>query len=145
MIRPVMLAAALGLGVTAVVAQSEAIAERQRLMKAQGQATGGGAKMLKGEEAFDLAKAKSIFETYLVTTSKFADLFPEDSKTGGKTRALPTIWQDRTGFNATLAKFDADAKAGLAATTNLDTFRAAFQRVTTNCQACHEKYRAPQN
>lgn len=145
MIRPVIAAAALVLGITAVPAQSDPIAERQRLMKAQGQATGGAAKMLKGEEPFDLAKAKSTFETYLVTTSKFADLFPENSKTGGKTRALPAIWQDRAGFTAAIAMFDADAKAGLAATTNLETFRPAFQRVTMNCQSCHEKYRGPEN
>lgn len=145
MIRPILLAAALGLGVTAVVAQGDPIAERQNLMKAQAQATGGGAKMLKGEEAFDLARARKIFETYLVTTSKFAGLFPDDSKTGGKTRALPSIWQDRAGFNAAIAKFDADAKAGLAATTSVDTFKAAFQKATTNCQSCHETYRAPQS
>ena len=72
MMRTCMATGALMLCVTAVWAQSDPIAERRTLMKAQGAATGVGVKMIKGEEPFDAAKAREVYETYLKTTSKFA-------------------------------------------------------------------------
>ncbi len=140
MIRTVVVAVAFALGISAVIAQSDPIAERQGLMKAQGAATRMAVAMAKGEDPFDLARAKKVFETYLVTTGRFADLFPEGSG-AGDTKAGPAIFSDREGFRTAIAGLDADAKAGLEATKDLDTFRAAFGKAAMNCQACHEKFR----
>ena len=38
-------------------------------------------------------------------------LFPDNSKTGGDTAALPAIWENKADFDAKLTKFVAEAKA----------------------------------
>ena len=140
MIRTALVLAGLGLGLTAVMAQSNAITERQQTMKAVGAATREGAAMAKGEAAFDAAKAQTIFKTYADAAKKMPGLFPDSSKTGGETTAAPKIWEDQAGFKAAFVKFEDDAGAG-ASVANLDGFRTAFGAATKNCGTCHEAYR----
>jgi cytochrome c556 len=139
-IRTVLAAAAVALGVTAVMAQQDPIAARKAIMKANGQQAGIGSKMAKGEEPFALDKAKKVFATYQDVAKAHA-LFPESSKTGGDTAALPTIWQNKADFEARLTKLANDAKTAEAATKDLDTFKAQFTEVQKNCGGCHETYR----
>ncbi|WP_199091738.1 cytochrome c [Bosea sp. ASV33] len=140
MIRTALVLAGLGLGLTAVMAQSNPIAERQQTMKAVGAATREGAAIAKGEVAFDAAKAQAVFKTYADAAKKMPSLFPDSSKTGGETTASPKIWEDQAGFKAAFAKFEADASAG-ATVASLDGFRTAFGAATKNCGTCHEAYR----
>ena len=63
-IRPAVLAVSvLALVVGAAVAQEDPIKARQELMKSNGQQAALGAKMIKGEVPFDLAKAKASLPT----------------------------------------------------------------------------------
>lgn len=140
MIRTALVLAGLGLGLTAVMAQSNPIAERKDAMKAVGAATRDGAAMAKGEAAFDAAKAQAIFKTYADAAKKMPTLFPDSSKTGGETTAAPKIWEDQAGFKAAFVKFETDAAAG-ASVANLDAFRTAFGAATKNCGTCHEVFR----
>lgn len=140
MIRTALVLAGLGLGLTAVMAQSNPIAERQQTMKAVGAATREGAAMAKGDAAFDTAKAQAVFKTYADAAKKMPTLFPDNSKTGGDSTAAPKIWEDQAGFKAAFAKFGADAGAG-ATVTDLAGFRSAFGAAAKNCGACHEVYR----
>lgn len=140
MIRTALVLAGLGLGLTAVMAQSNPIAERKDAMKAVGAATRDGAAIAKGEVAFDAAKAQAIFKTYADAAKKVPTLFPDSSKTGGETTAAAKIWEDQAGFKAAFVKFEADAAAG-ATVANLDGFRTAFGAATKNCGTCHEVYR----
>ena len=110
-------------------------------MKATGQQTAIGAKMVKGEEPFDLAKAKTIFATYQDSAAKMPGLFPDTAKSGGESTAAPKIWEDMADFKARFAKFSADAKAAEASVKDLDSFKAAFGNVTKNCGGCHQTYR----
>ena len=142
MIRVLIAVAALAVGATTVIAQQDAIAARKALMKATGGQTAVAAKMVKGEEPFDLAKAKAVFATYEDAAAKGPALFPPTAKEGGDTAALPKIWESKADFEAKFAKFGADAKAASAKTTNLDSFKAAFSDVTKNCGGCHNDYRA---
>ena len=139
-IRTVLAAAAVALGVTAVMAQQAPIAARKAIMKANGQQAGIGSKMAKGEEPFALDKAKKVFATYQDVAKAHA-LFPESSKTGGDTAALPAIWQNKADFEARLTKLANEAKTAEAATKDLDTFKAQFTEVQKNCGGCHETYR----
>ena len=141
MIRVLVAVAALAMGVSTVVAQQDAISARKALMKATGGQTGAGAKMVKGEEPFDLAKAKAIFATYQDTATKSPALFTPTSK-DGDTAALPKIWENKADFDAKFAKFGADAKAAEAKVTDLDSFKTAFGDVTKNCGGCHTDCRA---
>jgi cytochrome c556 len=140
MIRAFVVAWALVLGITAVAAQ-DPISDRKALMKATGKQAGAGAAMIRGEAPFDLDKAKAIFATFQDTATKAPGLFPDNSKSGGETAALPAIWQNKTEFEGRFAKFGADAKAAQASVTDLDSFKTAFATVGKNCGGCHELYR----
>jgi cytochrome c556 len=140
-IRTVLAVAAVALGITAVTAQQDPIAARRALMKANGEQAAIGNKMSKGEEPFDLAKAKKVFATYQDAAAKAPDLFPDTSKTGGDTAALPAIWENKADFNAKLTKLGSDAKGAEAAVKDLDTFKAQFTEVVKNCGGCHQTYR----
>lgn len=138
--RSALVLAGLVLGLSAVVVQADQIDDRKAAMKMIGGATGLGAKIAKGEEAFDPAKVQGIFRTYVEAGKKFEGLFPPSAKTGDTT-ASPKIWEDQAGFKAALTKFESDAAAGAASATDLASFRAAFGNVTKNCGGCHETYR----
>ena len=140
MIRTVLAFAALTLGVGIAVAQ-DPIAARKALMKKNGDDAKLGASMIKGEAPFDLAKAQAIFATFQNASAKAPELFPENSKTGGETAADPKIWQNKSDFEARLAKLGTDAKAAAPTVKDLDSFKAAFVMVGKNCSGCHEIYR----
>lgn len=140
MLRPALVALGLAIGVPAVLAQANPIAERRDTMKAVGGATRDGAAIAKGEAPFDAAKVQAIFKTYADAAKKMPGLFPDTAKTGGETAAAAKIWEDQAGFKAAFVKFEADANAGAAATDPAG-FRTAFAKVTKNCGACHEIYR----
>jgi cytochrome c556 len=140
MIRTVLAVTVLAFGVSAVVAQGDPIAARKALMKANGQAAGQGAKFMKGEEPFNLAKAQAIFAAYQNSATKAVALFPDNSKMGD-TAALPAIWEKKADFDAKLAKFGADAKDAAAKVKDEASFKAAFPEVQKNCGGCHNLYR----
>src|ERR1700730_19297500 len=110
MTRILLAAAAVALAVTAVAAQSDPIAARKALMKSNGDQAKVGAAMAKGEGPFDLPKAQAIFATFADAATKAPALFPDTSKTGGETAALPAIWENKADFDARLAKFWKEAQ-----------------------------------
>ena len=142
MSRILLAAAAVALAVTAVAAQSDPIAARKALMKKNGDEAKAGAAMAKGEAPFDLTKAHAIFATFADSATKAPALFPDNSKTGGDTAALPTIWENKADFEARLAKFGKDSKAAQSAVKDVDAFKATWgPLLRDNCGGCHEKYR----
>lgn len=110
-------------------------------MKATGKQAGAGAAMIRGETPFDLDKAKAIFATFQDTAAKAPPLFPDTSKTGNDTAALPAIWDNKPDFESRFTKLAADAKAAQASVTDLDSFKSNFTAVTKDCGGCHENYR----
>jgi len=140
--RTVLAIVALALGTTAVLA--DAIADRKALMKQQSAQTAQGAKFMKGEEPFDLAKAKNIFTVLASTAEKMPALFPPNSK-DGDTKSLPVIWEKFDDFKAKAAQLEKDAKAAEASVKDEASFKAAFPTVTKNCGGCHQVYRKPQS
>ncbi len=140
MVRSILVGAALIVGISAAIAQSDPIAERKSIMRGNGAATRVGTQMIRGEVPFDIAKAREVFAGVANGMTRFPTLFPENTKTGD-TRASPRIWEDPQGFAAASAKIVQDASQASAATTDLASFQANFQRVTANCGSCHEAYR----
>src|SRR5262252_3263910 len=141
MIRTALVVAMFAFGATALVAQSDPIAARKALMKANGDQSKVATDMLEAKQPFDLATAKKVFAIFAEAGDKALALFPDTSKTGGDTAALPAIWENKADFEAKLAKLAAEAKAALAATTSLDTFKAQIVEVRKNCGGCHQPYR----
>jgi cytochrome c556 len=141
-IRSILVVAVLAIGVAAVSAQSDPIAARRALMKTNGDQAKIASAMLKGDAPFDLTKAKAALASFQEAGEKAPALFPDDSKTGGETAALPKIWEDKADFNARLAKLAADAKAADGTVTDLNSFKAAMGIIGKECGGCHEIYRA---
>jgi cytochrome c556 len=142
MFRTVVAVATIAIGVTAVAAQSDPIAARKALMKEVGAQTKSGAGIAKGESPYDQAKVQGILAVYVDAAAKLINLYPENSKTGGDTAALPAIWTNMSDFKGRYEKFGAEAKAAQASVKDLDSFKAAFPGLTKNCGGCHETYRA---
>jgi cytochrome c556 len=138
--RTVLAVTALALGLSTAIAQ-DPIAARKAIMKENGKMSAQAAKFIKGEEPFDLAKAKAIFAQYQDAAAKMPNLFPDNSKTGGETAALPPIWEKKADFDAKFVKFGADAKDAAAKVKDEASFKEAFPVVQKNCGGCHETYR----
>ena len=89
---------------------------------------------------FDEAKElmKEMSENYKV----LLELFPENSKEGFKTGALPIIWEDNGDFNALMKKSSDDMiKLTSIIETTDDISGSIRQLMWNNCKACHSKYR----
>lgn len=142
MYRTLLAVAAVAVGVTVVAAQSDPIAQRKGAMKNLGALTKTGSMMAKGDTPYDQAKAQEIFAGYIDVAMKGPALFPDNSKTGGDTAALPKIWENKPDFNARFEKLGADAKAAQSSVKDADSFKGAFPGLTKNCGGCHELYRA---
>jgi cytochrome c556 len=140
MIRTGLAVAVLAFAATALVAQSDPIAARKALMKANGDQNRVATEMLEGKRPFNLDEAKKVLATFAETGEKAPALFPDDSKTGD-TAALPAIWENKADFQAKLAKFAQESKAASNATNDLDSFKIQITEVRKNCGACHQTYR----
>lgn len=138
--RILVLASFLALGVGGAVAQ-DAIAARKALFKEMGAAAGPIGKMLRGEDAFDLAKVKAGLDLLGKNAKALPANFPENSKTGD-TKALPVIWDNKPKFEGLFAKLASDAAAASAAIKDEASFKAEMGKVLGNCGACHNDFRA---
>jgi cytochrome c556 len=126
---------------------ADPIADRKALMKERGGLVGQLAPIAKGEKPFDAAAVLAALQGLAANGDKFnvEALFPAGSDKGD-TKASPKIWEDMAGFKAAEAKFEADVDAAIAAAPqDLDTFKAQFGAIASNCGACHQTYRLPQS
>ena len=95
-------------------------------------------KSKKIEEAKPLMK--KISDNYI----KLLDYFPENTKEGFKTEALPTIWENKDEFNALMKKASDDMiKLAKVIETAEDLRAAQKELMWSNCTACHSRFRAP--
>lgn len=145
--RRLMSAAVLvALGATAVWAENLAvIKERHDHFEALGKAVKAPGAMFKGEEAFDLAKVQAALKLIEEKAPLLVKLFPDDSKTGGKTEALPAIWADKADFESRFAKIAEAAKAAQVTIKDEASFPEAWKGVVGNCGGCHKIYRKPKS
>ena len=140
--RLAIVAIMLACGMGGVLAAVDVIAQRRALMHDDGIAAKKLFDMNKGAVPFDLAAAQDALKTLANAAEKTPLLFPDDSKTGGGTAALPAIWENKADFNARFAKFSKDVAAAIAATKDEASFKAAAPAVFENCGGCHELYKA---
>ena len=133
MLRIVATVAALAVGATVVYAQSAAIAQRQQILKGFGGAAKEPGGMMKGDVPFDLAKVQTSLKTLSEGAVKLKDLFPDDSKTGGNTAALPAIWEKKADFIGRYDKLAADATAAAAAIKDEASFKTEWPKIGANC------------
>lgn len=129
---------------TAVVAQTDVVKERQKLLKEFGTATKPVGGMLRGNPPFDLAQVQAALDLYVKNAKVLPTLFPDGSGDDPDTEALPAIWTNKADFDARFAKLAADATAARAAITDEASFKANFPGVIRNCGGCHDLYRQKQ-
>jgi len=95
-------------------------------------------KSKKIEEAKPLMK--KISDNYI----KLLDYFPENTKEGFKTGALPSIWENKNEFNTLMKKASDDMIKLTKAIETAEDFRAVQKELMwSNCSACHNRFRAP--
>ena len=130
------------LAVSAAVAQNVAvIKERQDHLEAIGKAVKEPVKMFKGEAEFNLGKVQAALKVIQEKAALLPPLFPDDSKTGEDTEALPAIWENKADVESRFKKLGEDAKKAEAGITDEETFAPLFKDVMGNCSGCHKKYR----
>ena len=94
----------------------------------------------KGE--FD--KAKSLMIKMSENYKTLIEYFPDNSKEGFKTEALPLIWENKKEFNDLMKKSSDDMIKLTSLIEDSDDIRATLtQMMWSNCKACHSKFRAP--
>jgi cytochrome c556 len=146
MLRAALLAASLLAVPTLALAQNaEVIKERKANFKAMGDAAKPTGAMMKGEADFDIAAVKNAIKVFQEKAALQAKLFPDDSKEGEKTEALPAIWENKADFEERFVKLAEAAKAADASITDEDTFGTEWPKVMGNCGSCHKKYRKPKD
>lgn len=132
------------IGVTAVAAQNlSVIKERKDHFEEMGDAAKPVGAMFKGEKPFELDAVQSALKVIREKTEVLPDLFPDDSKEGEDTRALPVIWDNKADLEERFEKLNAAAAAAEPAITDEASFRTTWKDLVGNCSGCHKKYRKP--
>ena len=88
------------------------------------------------EEAKPLMK--KISDNYI----KLLDYFPENTKEGFKTEALPSIWENKDEFNDLMMKSSNDMIELTKVIDASDDVKSTLTKfMWANCKACHSKFR----
>ena len=74
---------------------------------------------------------------------RLLDLFPENSKTGFETEALPSIWENKDEFNLLMTKASSNMIELTSAIDGADDVKATLGKyMWSSCKSCHSKFRA---
>ena len=90
-----------------------------------------------------IEEAKPLMKKMSDNYKKLLDYFPENSKEGFKTEAIPSIWENKDEFNALMQKASDDMiKLAKAIDTAEDLRTVQKDLMWNNCSACHNRFRA---
>jgi cytochrome c556 len=88
-------------------------------------------------------EAKPLMKKISNNYKKLLEYFPDNTKEGFKTEALPSIWENKDEFNALMQKASDDMiKLAKAIDTAEDLRIIQKKLMWSNCSACHNKFRA---
>ena len=91
-----------------------------------------------------IEEAKPFMKKISDNYKKLLDYFPENTKEGFKTEALPSIWENKDEFNALMQKASDDMiKLAKVIDTAKDLRAVQKELMWSNCTACHSRFRAP--
>ena len=87
-------------------------------------------------------------EPFILEMSKnyenLLNYFPENSKEGYGTEALPIIWEEKDAFNALMQKAADDMLQLAKVMEEVDDIQVTYKKLMwSNCNACHSRYRKP--
>jgi len=88
-------------------------------------------------------EAKPLMKKISNNYKKLLNYFPENTKQGFKTEALPSIWENKDEFNALMQKASDDMLKLAKAIDTADDLGAIQKKLMwSNCSACHNRFRA---
>ena len=89
-------------------------------------------------------EAKPLMEKISNNYKELLNYFPENTKEGFKTEALPSIWENKDEFNSLMQKASDDMiKLSKTIDTVADFRKVQKELMWNNCSSCHNKFRAP--
>ena len=92
----------------------------------------------------DFVKSKNLMIEMSENYKILLEYFPENTKEGFKTEALPAIWENKKQFNNLMIKSSNNMIELAALIESTDDVKGALGTLMwSNCKACHNKYRAP--
>ena len=90
----------------------------------------------------DFEKSKILMIEMSENYKSLLKYFPQNTKEGFKTEALPTIWENKEEFNNLMIKSSDDMIELAALIKSSDDVRGSLGKLMwSNCKACHNKYR----
>ena len=91
----------------------------------------------------DFEKTKSLMLEMSENYKSLLEYFPENTKEGFKTEALPAIWENKDEFNNLMIKSSNDMIELASIIESSDDVKDTLGKLMWgNCKACHNKYRA---
>ena len=93
---------------------------------------------------FEVEEAEPIIFEMSKNYKNLLNYFPENSKEGYGTEALPIIWEEKDAFNALMQKAADDMLQLAKVMEEVDDIQATYKKLMwANCNACHSRYRKP--
>ena len=91
----------------------------------------------------DIDEAKKLMIEMSDNYKRLLDLFPENSKVGFKTEALPSIWENKDEFNLLMTKASSNMIELTSVIDGAEDMKATLGKyMWSSCKACHSKFRA---
>ena len=92
----------------------------------------------------DIDEAKKLMIEMSDNYKKLLDLFPENSKEGFGTEALPSIWENKDEFNLLMTKASSNMIELTSVVDETEDMKATLVKyMWSSCKSCHSKFRAP--
>jgi cytochrome c556 len=90
-----------------------------------------------------LDEAKILMIEMSENYKRLIDLFPENSKVGFKTEALPSIWENKDEFNLLMTKASRNMIELTSVVDGSEDMKATLGKyMWSSCKSCHSKFRA---
>jgi cytochrome c556 len=145
MIRMIVVAGALLLGVGAATAQQDVAVKQDNLMRAQAKSLYTVMlKMVKGEVPYDQAAVDAAIAQLGASVPTIADVFatnPKQDVVNATYGASQKVWQNKADFDSKIppvAKAIADVKGKIK---DVASLKVAYDSINDKCTNCHETYR----
>ena len=145
MMRIVIVAGTLLLGIGAAMAQQEIAVKQDNLMRAQGKSMYGVIlKMVKGELPYDqkaIDAGIAQLQESVPTIAKVFETNPKEDVVNATYGSSQKIWQNKADFDSKIppvAKALADVKGTIK---DVASLKLAYDTIQAKCADCHESYR----
>ena len=91
----------------------------------------------------DIDEAKKLMIEMSGNYKRLIDLFPENSKVGFGTEALPSIWENKDEFNSLMTKASSNMIELTSVIDETEDMKATLGKyMWSSCKSCHSKFRA---